>query len=224
MVEHGISGRVRNPSAYVSRMVMTKEREEKCCRDNEEQWVDDDWTEDKVGGQCIEETVMGEDGEQETEVAGEGEHGDQFAGRELVNMRTARAGIGQRSVGMITPSDGAWTRRGATMVGRPIATTRGITTAVTTTMRKATATTTKRLGIEVEPSVPPWMLVGIRRRGGEGCRKQPLLFHFCHALVRLSPCSPDLTRHREHSLLFLDSFRCDCVAQVADQKSAHSSM
>ena len=80
VVEHGISGSVRNPSAYVSRMVTAKEREEKCCWNNEEQWVDDDWTEDKVGGQCAEETVMGEDGEQETEVAGEGEHGDQFAG------------------------------------------------------------------------------------------------------------------------------------------------
>ena len=80
VVEHGISGRVRNPSAHVSRMVTAKEREEKCCWDTEEQWVDDNWTEDKVGGQCTEETVMGEDGEQETEVAGEGEHGDQFAG------------------------------------------------------------------------------------------------------------------------------------------------
>ena len=39
--------------------------------------MDDDWTEDKVGGQCTEETVMGEDGEQETGVAGDG---DQFAG------------------------------------------------------------------------------------------------------------------------------------------------
>ena len=153
VVEHGISGRVRNPSAYVSRMVTAKD----CCWDNEEQWVDDDWTEDKVGGQCTEETVMGEDGEQETEVTGEGEHGDQFAGG-LVNTRTVRAGIGQRSAWMITPSDGAWTWRGATMVGRPIATTRGITTAITTTMRKATAMTTKRLGIEGEPSVPPWML------------------------------------------------------------------
>ena len=82
----------------------------------------------------------------------EGEHGDQFAG-ELVNMRTARAGIGQRSAAMISPSDGAWTRRGATMVGRPTATTRGITTAITMTMRKATAMTTKSLGIEGEPSV-----------------------------------------------------------------------
>ena len=27
------------------------------------------------------------------------------------------------------------------------------------------------------------------------------------------PCSPDLTRHREHSLLLLDSFQCDCLAQ-----------
>ena len=102
---------------------------EKCCWDNEEQWVDDDWTEDKVGGQCTEETVMGKDGEQETEVTDEGEPGDQFAGG-LVNMRTARAGIGQRSAGMITPSDGAWTWRGATKVGRPIATTRGITMAI----------------------------------------------------------------------------------------------
>ena len=70
---------VRNPNAYVSRIVTAKEREEKCCWDNEEQWVDDDWTEDEVGGQCTEKTDMGEDGEQETEVAGEGEHGDQFA-------------------------------------------------------------------------------------------------------------------------------------------------
>ena len=116
--------------------------------------------------QRTEETVMGEDGEQETEVAGEGEYGDHFAGEEgeLVIVRTARAGIGQRSAGMITPSDGAWTRRGASMLGRPIATTRGITTASTTTMRKATAVTTKRLGIEGEPSVPLWMLMGIRRR------------------------------------------------------------
>ena len=80
VVEHGISGRVRNPSAYVSRMVTAKEREEKRCWDNEEQWVDDDWTEDEVGGQCTEKTVLGEDGEQETEVASEGEHGDQSAG------------------------------------------------------------------------------------------------------------------------------------------------
>ena len=80
VVQRGTSGRVRNPSAYVSRMVTAKEREEKCCWDNEEQWVDDDWTEYKVGGQCTEETVMGEDGEQETEVAGEGEYGDHFAG------------------------------------------------------------------------------------------------------------------------------------------------
>ena len=148
-------------------MVTAKEREEKCCWDNEEQWVDDDWTEDKVGGQCTEETVMGEDGEQETEVAGEGEHGDQFTGG-ASNMRTARDGIGQRSAGMITPSDWAWTRRGATMVGGPIATTRGITTAITTTMSKATAMTTKWPALEGEPSVPPWMVVGIRRRGGVG--------------------------------------------------------
>ena len=137
-------------------------------------------------------------------------------------MRTAKAGIGQRSAGMITPSDGAWTWRGATMVERPIATTCGITTAVTTTMRKATAMTTKRLGIEGEPSVPPWMLMGIRRRGGVGI--SPYSSIFCHALVRLFPCSPDLTRHREHSLLLLDSFQCDCLAQVADQKSTHSCM
>ena len=110
---------------------------------------------------------MGEDGEQETEVAGEGEYGDHFAGEGegLVIVRTARAGIGQRSVGMITPSDGVWTRRGATMFGRPIATTRGIMMAITTTMRKATAVTTKGLGMEGEPSVPFWMLMGIRRRG-----------------------------------------------------------
>ena len=99
-------------------------------------------------------------------------------------VRTARAGIGQRSAGMITPSDGAWTRRGATMVGRPIATTRGITTAITTTMRKATAVTTKRLGIEGEPSVPPWMLMGIRRREE--------VWESAHTLPSLSRIGPSL--------------------------------
>ena len=185
VVEHGISGRVRNPSAYVSRMVTAKEREEKCCWDNEEQWVDDDWTEDKVGGQCTEETVMGEDGEQETQVAG----GRARLAGGLVVVRTARAGIGQRSVGMIAPIDGAWTRRGAKMVGRPIVTTRGIMTVVTTTMRKATAMTTKRVGIEGEPSVPPWMLVGIRRRGGVGispCSSIFVTYWFVSSVVHLT--------------------------------------
>ena len=104
-------------------------------------------------------------------------------------MRTARASIGQRSGGMIILSDGAWTQRGATMVGRPIATTRGITTAITTTMSKATAVTTKWPGIEGEPSVPPWMLVGIRRRRGVGISPYISVFvtrWFVSSLVHLT--------------------------------------
>ena len=160
VVEHDISGRVRKYPGWSRR----SSAREKCCWDNEEQWVDDDWTEDKVGGQCTEENVMGENGEQETEVAGEGEHGDQFTGGageyEDGEGRHWAEGCGDdysERLGVDT--------RGATMVGRPTATTRGITTAVTTTMRRETAMTTKRLGIEVEPSVPHWMLMGIRRRG-----------------------------------------------------------
>ena len=129
-------------------------------------------------------------------------------------MRTARAGIGQRSAGMTTPSDWAGTRRGATMPS------------------------VEALGRE-RGEIPAHQETGTRARGSSrslrekrdkendkmgDCGNQPILFHLCHALVCLFSCSPDLTRHREHSLVSLDSFQCDCLVQVADQKSTHSCM
>ena len=96
--------------------------------------------------------------------------------------------MGRWNAKMRTMSGWTRTRRGARIGAGTATTMRGITTAVTTARRvaalmkrRAMIMAMSSVGIEEEHSVPPWMLMAIRR--SEGCGNQPVLLHLRRTLA-----------------------------------------